>query len=197
MTEPVTLQVGSRPVIVETTPLPATPATFRTTQLRADPQQLTFTPDLGWAPRLLGAALLGVVMVALVPLLGIGVPWSADVNFLAAPLVLFFGLVAAERWLRTSRFTFDRESRQLRFRLRFSWPRERPLDGVLAAQVLAGEVYSSDEGPDYQQYQLNIVLDDAVLPRLNVSNHPNLEWTRASGRQLADFLGIPLLDHVS
>lgn len=118
-------------------------------------------------------------------------------QLIAAPVCLFFGLVVAERWLRTSRYTFDQETRHLRYRLRFSWPQERPLDGVLAVQVLAGEVYSSDEGPDYQQYQLNIVLDDAALPRLNVSNHPDLDWTRAGGRQLADFLGIPLLDHVS
>jgi hypothetical protein len=43
-------------------------------------------------------------------------------------------------------------------------------------------------------YQVNLVLDDRRPRRINVSEQINLERTRQTARDLAAFLGIPLLD---
>jgi hypothetical protein len=79
------------------------------------------------------------------------------------------------------------------------WGRQgRPLTDVLAVQLIPGEVqrHLGEEGGEYQTYQLNLVLDDARCPRFNLSDHADLAWTRRAGAELADFLGVPLLDQL-
>jgi hypothetical protein len=77
----------------------------------------------------------------------------------------------------------------------------RPLAGVLAVQLIEGGWHSvrNDKGvtTTYFTYQLNLVLDDARRPRLNLTNHSHWESTWQMGQELADFLQVPLLDDVS
>jgi len=193
---PLFLSTRGRRVAVDTMPLPATPATFRSVRVsQPQPDRFTITPNTGFAPWLL----LGTALVAAANLLlhGLGwaLPWPPEVALILWLLCLFFAFVVGERMLRVSSFSFDRSAGQMRCRVRLS-RHGRPLDDILAVQMLEGTVYSSDEGPDYTQYQLNLVLDDADMPRINVSNHPDLAWTQECGRRLADFLDVPLLEQV-
>jgi hypothetical protein len=48
----------------------------------------------------------------------------------------------------------------------------------------------------FHTYQLNLVLDDANQPRLNLSNHSDRDWTWETGQELAEFLEVPFLDQV-
>ena len=60
-----------------------------------------------------------------------------------------------------------------------------------------------DEGV-WQTYQLNLVLRDAHQPRLHLANYTNAllaeqsgaDRARQLGKQLADFLQVPLLDQI-
>ena len=190
------LPIAGRSVTVGVTPLPATPATFCTTRLaRPGPGRLTVTPNLGAAPWLLAGALAAASAVPVLAALGLPPPGAAYAPFILWPLSLFFGLACGERLLLVPGFDFDLGRRHVRYRIRLT-RRRRTLDAILAVQVLPGVVYRSDEGLDYRQYQLNLVLDDAGTPRLNVSNHADLARTREIGRQLAELLNVPLLDQV-
>jgi len=83
-------------------------------------------------------------------------------------------------------------------RMTYGWWKDRPLKDVLAVQLVAGEVHRwpAGEGPTYQSYQLNLALDDPQHPRFNLSDHSDLAWTREAGRQLAEFLCVPLVDQL-
>ncbi len=179
---PATAPVSKRPADVDPTPLPATPASFRTSHVHhSDLGRLRFTPNLGWALWFLTGSLSAAAGVSLLGAAG----WSVqEAGVVLLLLSLFFGLVVGARLLGVRSFTFDSNAREVRYRLMFA-RRRRPLDAVVAVQLLPGVVYSDDEAGDHQQYQLNLVLDDAETPRLNVSNHPDLAWTRASGRKLS------------
>jgi hypothetical protein len=49
----------------------------------------------------------------------------------------------------------------------------------------------------YFTYQLNLVLDDDLVPRVNLTNHSDWDSTWQCGQDLATFLQIPYMDHVS
>ncbi len=46
-------------------------------------------------------------------------------------------------------------------------------------------------------YQLTLVFKAAPKTRLNLSNHSDLDGTRKTGAQLAEFLKAPLLDLIA
>jgi hypothetical protein len=41
---------------------------------------------------------------------------------------------------------------------------------------------------------MNLVLDDGNTPRIQVANAEDQAWAQDAGKQLADFLGVPLVD---
>ena len=54
--------------------------------------------------------------------------------------------------------------------------------------------YCSGNKSSYYSYELNLVLADAS--RINLMDHGSLEQIRADGKQLSEFLGVPLWDAV-
>ena len=38
---------------------------------------------------------------------------------------------------------------------------------------------------------------DAEQDRLNLTDDSDLKWTRQAGRQVADFLGVPVIDQIA
>jgi hypothetical protein len=100
------------------------------------------------------------------------------------------------------RFDFDRAAGQVRV----SWPcpwRERPLSDVLAVQLIERPCpYRSGRGRRIGvAYELILVLDDADRPRVSLTTYPDFPGDReaagAGAAELADFLGVALLDEVS
>lgn len=83
------------------------------------------------------------------------------------------------------------------------WSRQsRPLSEIAAVQLLADKLplpstkteAASDCPPIYQ---LNLVLADANTPRCNVALSANRDWTQQAGKQLAEFLSVPLVNYVA
>jgi hypothetical protein len=136
-------------------------------------------PMPGWA-----VWLLQLVFDLLVPT---GILVLAGVVFL-----VMFPLMA---W--GDRVVFDLSERRMTYGWFFS-RKSRPVKEVLAIQVIPGEVHRvpEKESGGCQTWQLNLILDDPQCPRFNLSDHGNLIWTRQAGRQLAEFLHLPLLDQV-
>jgi hypothetical protein len=109
--------------------------------------------------------------------------------------------VAAFRPLLLYRDHFDRQAG----RLTLGWFGHKgtyPLAQVLAVQLVPGWLVEKVAGPfgrggERVSYQLNLVLADAYQDRLNLTNDSDLEWTRQAGRQVADFLGVSVLDQIA
>jgi hypothetical protein len=77
-----------------------------------------------------------------------------------------------------------------------------PLAKVLAVQLVPGGLIDKAAGPfgrggERVSFQLNLVMADAYQDRLNLTDDSDLEWTRQAGQQVADFLGVPLIDQIA
>jgi hypothetical protein len=140
--------------------------------------------------------------------------WSCGCFLLLAPLgLLFFGLRLRGLWheIRSqvrnlcgaSRVRFHRGTGLMTFGP--LWSRQsRPLSDIVAVQILSHIVpperipppggHRSPRRRSVKAYQMNLVLDDAYTPRVNVAFNGDQSWTRRAGKQLADFLGVPLVD---
>jgi hypothetical protein len=68
-----------------------------------------------------------------------------------------------------------------------------PLQHVLAVQVVHDTEHVCSDG-SWEVYQLNLVVEDPDRRRLHVSSHGDGEWTRQTGKRLAEFLQVPLLE---
>jgi hypothetical protein len=97
------------------------------------------------------------------------------------------------------RVEFDRDAGCMRT-CRLGSRRERPLREVLAIQLTKG-YWRTRSGPGCQ---LNLVLDDDRQRRMCLSEHIDwkhmrVDWKvmRATAAELAEFLGVALLDEVS
>jgi hypothetical protein len=90
------------------------------------------------------------------------------------------------------RTTFDRAEGQWTDH-RVSGSVTRPLQDILAIQVISGGVQKS-EGGDYETFQVNLVVNDADEPRQNLIEYHELRGVQQMARQLAEFLAVPLLD---
>jgi hypothetical protein len=88
---------------------------------------------------------------------------------------------------------FDRQAGQLTLGW-FGRKRSYPLAEVLAVQLVPGGLIENNQR---LIYQLNLVMADPFLDRLNLTNDSDLEWTRQAGRQVADFLGVAMIDQIA
>lgn len=116
--------------------------------------------------------------------------WIGNASVLGWATMLIVYLWRVSRW----RVILDRLNGRIIYGP--GWERQqRPLDEVVAVQIIPGPVLRPSEGSRvYHTEQLNLVFDDPPLPRLNVSCHTEKEWTRATAQTLADFLNVPLLN---
>lgn len=197
----VTLQTGSREILIDDSPLPRCPeSNFRDKALvQPGDECLLICPSVGFRLFALAFASLGGALLGLCAYLLMGHPakfvyWTPGVF---GALLLPTGLLLL---LSRRSFWFDREQGQLRIRrLGFAW--KRPLSDVAAIQLVEGGWHASSGKNGiksaYFTYQLNLILDDPETPRLNLSNHSDWEWSWRTGRQLADFLEVRFVDMAS
>jgi hypothetical protein len=96
---------------------------------------------------------------------------------------------------------FDRLAGLLRLGL-FGVKGTYSLAKVLAVQLVPGGLVHKPPGPfgrggERVSYQLNLVMADVYQDRLNLTDDTDLQWTRQAGQQIAEFLGVPLLDQIA
>jgi hypothetical protein len=73
---------------------------------------------------------------------------------------------------------------------------EREIAGeILAIQLLPGRL-DEDLHEAHPGIQLKLVTDDPQQPRLGFITFRGVKWTRAAGWKLANYLGVPLVDHL-
>ena len=76
-----------------------------------------------------------------------------------------------------------------------------PLAKVLAVQLVPGGLVDKTaglrRGGERVVYQMNLVTADDYQERLHLTDDSDLQWTRQAGRQIADFLGAPLIDQIA
>lgn len=70
-----------------------------------------------------------------------------------------------------------------------------PLTNVVAVQVVPGKKVAVLPLLYRTAYQLNVILDDPALLFITLSYCPDRSWTRKTGKQLAGFLDVLLVDH--
>lgn len=152
---------------------------------------------------------LGGVLPSVLAAIG-EIPWWVGI-LIAVPAVSFLlmyirGQLSAMRWLR-----FDRTNGQLVIERRMGFCSERrvdrtyPLTAIQAVQLLHSGLHSvtETEGPTERQttthrefhgYELNLILDDASAPRVNLFSLSDWKWIRETGQSISEFLGIPVID---
>jgi hypothetical protein len=191
---PRTLKIDGREVFVDTTPLETAAPGFQTKTLhRAGRQILALRPSLGLRLFALAWILAGVMLVFVLSRdrgkTGRQEPPGPYWGTLCASPFLVGGLLLL---VLPCRVEFDRDAECIRT-CRLGSRRERPLRGVLAIQLVKTP-WRSQFG---LVYQLNLVLDDERQARRFLSEHTDWKTIRANGAELAEFLGVALLDEVS
>ena len=184
---------SSRVVLAEDSPVPAGPATVPMgSRSAAGPDRivLRFPPGCALLTALFPMVFTSVLMVVNI-LTGF---WQPEVGF----VLLALGLIVAWIWYRKGllpRTTFDKEASLLLL----GWRGKRgtrPLSSVIGIQImLTRKQFPGTDGsiPPVTLYQLNLIMDDPAERRLNVLTC-DLWTARQNAKQVADFLGIPVLD---
>jgi hypothetical protein len=210
---PAMLVVGDRQVPIDEWPLARSAEERRNVEFeRTEDDQLVIAPrqraGVGLVAKTLfviaAGALPGVIAMAMqVP------PWlAATVSGLIMIAVILF-LRASLTRLR--RYRFDRRAGRLvierRAGFRPEWRAERdvPLASILAVQLLFNghHTVTEPQGAGEQQtismrafdgYELNLILDGPPPSRLHLLALADWEWLRRAGREVGDYLGVPVVD---
>ena len=183
---------------VAVTPLNVASWSFRSkTLVQSSPDLLLIRPSVGYRLFSFMFVFLGTVAI----LVGLAAVFGQIKNIQGASPTTFglcfagIGLLFASIGLGlicwTKTFGFDRR-RGILTDGKKTWR----LADILAVQLLFGGRHSSSDNGSYLTYQLNLVFKDAEKSRVNISNADDQDWTRKTGAQLAEFLKVPLLDHI-
>ncbi len=125
-----------------------------------------------------------------------GLRWTAMILLLGALL----SQAAALKSLFLYRNRFDRQAGLLTLGW-FGLKGTYPLAKVLAVQLVPGGLVDKTaglrRGGERVVYQMNLVTADDYQERLHLTDDSDLQWTRQAGRQIADFLGAPLIDQIA
>ena len=181
----------------------ATRAGFRTMRLSLHSTgQAVLRPTLGvYAMMLL---ILGVGVECLV--LGVGLFGKSGlsftraldlfgaVGFTAVGLVMtLFGVLSLVGPQRIRPIVIDRRHGHVRL------GKQSPRDGLGGIQICAGRQkgVEDEDGKthDYTVYELNLVFRTGQPRRVNLMTHGHQQVLRRDARRLAEFLGVPILDH--
>ena len=133
-----------------------------------------------------------------------------EAGVLAVLILVVLAVASSGRWV-----TFDRRRGLLTVSKRpFGWRRPPrvtqswPLQEVGAVQLVYGGVatdvlpqspYDDHSLPmtrHYDWYEFDLVFRDSAVPRLNLASGPDWVWMRQVGREVAEFLGVPLIDQL-
>lgn len=102
-------------------------------------------------------------------------------------------------WLGESPVFFDRSHRRIRARRRalrrFAEVDGVPFDRVRAVQVCSRYVPGDSDSAGYRAWELNLVFREPPDQRVCLTCHGREKALREDARQVADMLGVPLLDH--
>jgi len=177
---------------IDTTPLRALASTGASHALRQPHDRLMTLTPASFVPLLGGLFGLAILLVGGGIYVSSGHPGGLFVGGIGAVFAVAFSLIV----LTTRRFKFDRDRGLLCLR-RVGSSRHYPLERVRAIQLIPGGWHGNGTRPRFFTYQLNVVLDDPDRPRINLTNNTNWEVTWRAGSELAEFLGVPLLDEVS
>jgi hypothetical protein len=133
-----------------------------------------------------------------------------ELTLIGLLLLAVLALASTGRWI-----TFDRRQGIFTISRRpFGWRRlprvveSRPLPEVAAVELVYGGVATETEPPEpfggmsplverrYDWYEFNLVFRGSGAARLNVASGANWMWMREAGRQVVEFLGVPLIDQL-
>jgi hypothetical protein len=133
-----------------------------------------------------------------------------EVGLIALLVLAVLAVASTGRWV-----TVDRRHDLLTISKRpFGWRRPprvvetRPLRDIAAVQLVYGGVAEEVLGPSpyddrsppitqrYDWYEFNLVFRDSTVPRMSLASGPDWVWMRQAGREVAEFLGVPLLDQL-
>ena len=168
----------------------ATSASYQDAELHeSDGRRLILEPNRGYFKFAWGFLAVGGLFIPLLVLIN----WrQAEGRGSALLVACGFLAVGAAMFSLRRRFVFDRETGELRMRSGLT-ARSLPLSDVRAVQVIHGGAHESSYGSRWESYQLNLVLGDERLERVNLSDQPNRTWAVTTGSRLAEFLDAPLL----
>jgi hypothetical protein len=148
------------------------------------------------------AAAVGMLRPGLVPLVGGGC-LTALFAALAGLSLLWLLIWDFSMVFGAGRVHFDANLGWMTFGPR--WARQhRPLTDLVAVQLLS-EIVSEPPPPGSgkprkavatTRYQMNLVLDDPDLPRINLADSGERAWVEQAGKRLAEFLAVPLIDQI-
>lgn len=182
------------PSEADTTPLRVAASTGTSHTLRRLADHLLVIRPILFFP------LLGVFVGVVFTLIGAGILFTAGhmaggfIGGIGVIITVAFALLT----LLTRRFEFDRQAGEWRVLRRIGSGRRYPLEQIRAVQLIPGGWHGGHGNrPQFYTYQCNLVLADPDRPRLNLTNVSNWEATWRIGSDLADFLGVRLLDEVS
>jgi hypothetical protein len=121
--------------------------------------------------------------------------------FLLIVLAGALSQVAVVKPLLLYRDQFDRQAGLLTLGW-FGLKGTHPLANILGIQLVPGGLIDGADTPLWRSgervsYQMNLVMADVYQDRLNLTDDSDLPWTRRAGQQLAEFLGVPLIDQIA
>jgi hypothetical protein len=153
-----------------------------------------------WAITALASRAWGEVAVAIL----------LEVSLLALLVLAVLAVASTGRWV-----TFDRRRGLLTISKRpFGWRRpprvvqSQSLPDVSAVQLVYGGVAEEvlgqspydDRSPPitrpYDWYEFDLVFRDPTVARLSLASGPDWVWMRQAGREVAEFLGVPIVDQL-
>lgn len=138
----------------------------------------------------------GVIAFALTVRQG---PWLDGISLALGGVFVVLGLVLPFTNLR---FEFDRDFSEFsEFRCRrWLFSRTQAMADIVAVQLIDGGLHKlptqRGHSIEFRSYELNLVLVGSDFPRVNLTNHADLEVTRQVAVQLAEFLGVPCYDEM-
>jgi hypothetical protein len=211
--QPATLLVGDRQIPLDDWPLAHIVTEKRSVEVVGSDDLLVIEPiRRSMAGQFVGVAFLLLSASAFPSLVAAlcGLPIWMALPVIVATFALIAMLVrndlASMKWI-----TFDRRAGLLIFERRVGFQNLRraertyPLESIRAVQLLHNGHRSVSEtvGAGEQQwianrefdgYELNLVVDDRAVPRVNLVSLSDWQWIRETGNRLASFLGVPVVD---
>jgi hypothetical protein len=211
--QPTMLLVGDREISVDEWPMASQVDERRTEEMSRSTESLVIGPKrragIGSAAKSVAMFLSAAALPGLVAAICDSPIWLAVVSSflaIAAMAAIVRVNLSRLRWI-----TFDRRSQKLVIERRTGFRNERrvehtfPLDSIRAVQLLHNGRHSVTEpqGAGDQQttsyrefhgYELNLILDGAPVPRMNLASLSDWQWIRDTGGQVAEFLGVPVID---
>jgi hypothetical protein len=210
--------LGDREIVVPMTPLSHASISRRDVDLRGEGDDCLVLAPVPRATQLLVPALAWLIVAgtfATTWVLGLlalaqGGWWGLIFLLLGSPFLVLAYFMGRQILFGKGppRFRFDRRAGQLQIDRRHGvreYRREatHPLSEVLALQLLYSGYHAISQFTEHTNfheqfytYEMNLLLNGAPESRLHLCTHSDWPWMRESGRRLADFLGVPVVDQL-